>query len=180
MGLAWNEIQRKVDALLQEGKHTNVEIARMVGTVESTVTKVDKARKAGDKPPQITPTPPITPAATTPPAGDNGNKPKGTPLTTRLEAAAARQKEKEKAATAKVAGSTTVLAEANLVRVEPKAFTTQSVLIWQAQEVAQREWGWPKMETGDFLDTFLYHAFEQRGITLGAYIVKEVKENDSA
>lgn len=64
------------------------------------------------------------------------------------------------------------LGEATSVLVAPKAFSMNSTLLWQAREAAIREWGWdPDLSAEDFLDTFLYIAFKQRGIILGGYTV---------
>ena len=58
------------------------------------------------------------------------------------------------------------------VTITPKTFTMSPTLVWQAREAAIREWGWPAdISPEDFLDTFIYIAFKQRGILLGGYQV---------
>lgn len=67
---------------------------------------------------------------------------------------------------------TTNLDDASLVTISPKQFTMTSSLLWQAREAAIREWGWdPSISPEDFLDTYLYVSFKQRGIILGGYQV---------
>jgi hypothetical protein len=64
--------------------------------------------------------------------------------------------------------------EAVIVAISPKRFETTSTLLWQGREAAIREWGWPKDITiEDFLDTFIYCAFKERGIILGGYVVQD-------
>jgi len=66
------------------------------------------------------------------------------------------------------------LSEAAYIRIVPKTFTFNSALLWQAMEAAINEWNWPRdMNPEDFLDTFLYLAFKQRGIILGGYAKEE-------
>jgi hypothetical protein len=63
------------------------------------------------------------------------------------------------------------------VTIAPKTFTMSPTLIWQAREAAIREWGWPAdISPEDFLDTFIYIAFKQRGIMLGGYQVIDEKK----
>lgn len=58
------------------------------------------------------------------------------------------------------------------VVISPKSFSMNSVLLWQAREAAIQEWGWDSSLTPeDFLDTYLYVSFKQRGIILGGYQV---------
>ena len=67
---------------------------------------------------------------------------------------------------------TTNLADAAILTVSPQTFTMSPTLIWQAREAAIREWGWdPNLSPEDFLDTYLYISFKQRGILLGGYRV---------
>lgn len=70
---------------------------------------------------------------------------------------------------------TTVLAEAQQLRVVPKIFTMDySPIMRAAQDAATRVWGWrPDMPIGNFLDTVLYLFFEEKGITLCGYIVAD-------
>ena len=64
------------------------------------------------------------------------------------------------------------------VAITPRRFEMSSTLIWQALAAAIREWNWPKDITPeDFLDTYLYHSFKQRGILLGGYQVLETEKN---
>jgi len=63
----------------------------------------------------------------------------------------------------------TNVAEANIIRIVPKVFTVNSLLLQVAQKVCETEWGWPEMEMGDFIDTYFYFTMKQRGILLGAY-----------
>ncbi len=64
------------------------------------------------------------------------------------------------------------IAEANIVAISPKRFEMSSALLWQAREAAIREWNWPAdISPEDFLDTWLYESFKQRGIILGGYQV---------
>lgn len=64
-----------------------------------------------------------------------------------------------------------VLDEATTVIVSPRRFEIDSVLLWQAKAVTEREWNWPQLSPGDWLDTFLYHMMRAHGIILGAYQV---------
>ncbi|MBU2009264.1 MAG: hypothetical protein KJ624_05465 [Chloroflexi bacterium] len=67
---------------------------------------------------------------------------------------------------------TSDIAEAQTVTIVPKTFTMSSVLLWQAREAAIREWNWPAdISLEDFVDTYLYRSFKQRGIILGGYQV---------
>ncbi|MFA5391743.1 MAG: hypothetical protein WC331_10015 [Candidatus Omnitrophota bacterium] len=62
------------------------------------------------------------------------------------------------------------IGEAVAVTIAPKRFEMESTLLWQAREVAIREWDWPTdISPGDFLDTYLFESFKQRGVMLGAY-----------
>lgn len=63
------------------------------------------------------------------------------------------------------------IADATRVRFVPREFVLDSShLIWQAMSIAVNEWGWPEdMTPGDFLDTFLHHAFLEKGYVLGGY-----------
>ena len=73
------------------------------------------------------------------------------------------------------------LEEAASVLIAPNQFTTSSTLIWQAKLVTEKEWGWPEMPLGDWLDTYLWFTMKQRGVILGGYIVeaKPGKEQDN-
>lgn len=69
---------------------------------------------------------------------------------------------------------TTNLADAAILTISPQTFTMSPTLIWQAREAAIREWGWPPdISPEDFLDTYLYISFKQRGIMLGGYQVTD-------
>ena len=61
--------------------------------------------------------------------------------------------------------------EASIITITPRRFETTSALLWQAKMVTEYEWHWPKLSMQDWLDTFLYYAFKQRGIILGGYVV---------
>lgn len=69
--------------------------------------------------------------------------------------------------------------EAVSVVVSPKTFQMSSTLLWQALQAAINEWGWPKEMTPEqFLDTYLYISFKQRGILLGGYqVIPNQEEN---
>ena len=73
---------------------------------------------------------------------------------------------------------TTNPSEASLVTITPKQFTMSSDILWQARRAAIKEWGWdPNISLEDFLDTYLYISFKQRGIILGGYrVVDEERE----
>jgi len=85
----------------------------------------------------------------------------------------------DKGKTQSVATKTvSTIGEANIVTIIPRSFTTSSHLIWQAKTVTEREWGWPQMEPGDWLDTYLFMTMKQRGITLGGYTIEERKKKE--
>ena len=64
------------------------------------------------------------------------------------------------------------ISEAVSLSIAPRAFTMDSSLVWAAMEAAKREWKWPmNMTPQQFLDTYLYESFKQRGLLLGAYQV---------
>ena len=64
------------------------------------------------------------------------------------------------------------LAESTSVMISPKTFQMSSALLWQAREAAIVEWDWDAdLSVEDFLDTYLYVSFKQRGIILGGYQV---------
>lgn len=77
------------------------------------------------------------------------------------------KKAQEKAA----ARTTPNLADAVSVTIVPKTMTINSTLFQIAKVVTEREWNWPEMEPGDWLDTYLYETMKQRGVTIGAYHV---------
>lgn len=62
-----------------------------------------------------------------------------------------------------------------VLTVTPRAFTITSNIIFQAMEVTIRKWGWPQMDPGKWLDTFLYLAMRDYGYIL--FGVLEVDEN---
>lgn len=74
---------------------------------------------------------------------------------------------------------TTTLAEASMVAFVPKELRTTSTLLQIAKAVTEREWSWPEMEIGDWLDTYLFHTMKQRGIILGGYQVLTKEEADA-
>lgn len=47
-----------------------------------------------------------------------------------------------------------------------KSLSPSLKLLEEAMKVAREKWRWPEMEPTDFLDTYLYESFKQRGITL--------------
>jgi len=65
----------------------------------------------------------------------------------------------------------TSLDEAVAVTIVPKTFTISSSMLQVAKAATEREWGWPVMEVGDWMDTFIYNALKQRGIVIGSYTV---------
>lgn len=72
------------------------------------------------------------------------------------------------------------IAEAVSIFIAPKTFQMSSVLLWQAREAAIREWNWPAdISPEDFLDTYLYNSYLQRGICLGAYQVLDKKDGQA-
>ena len=46
----------------------------------------------------------------------------------------------------KTGRTTTNIDEASVIVVSPKEFKTSSILLWQAQKVAEIEWNWPKID----------------------------------
>lgn len=76
----------------------------------------------------------------------------------------------------KAAVKTADIGEAVSVTIAPKRFEMESTLLWQAMQAAIREWDWPTDITpADFLDTYLFESFKQRGVILGAYQVVDRK-----
>ena len=67
--------------------------------------------------------------------------------------------------------TTTNIAEAAIIAISPRRFEFSCSLLWQAMEVTRREWNWPELSPGDWIDTFLYYTMKQRGIILGGYQV---------
>ena len=61
------------------------------------------------------------------------------------------------------------LKEAALVALMPRRFETTTALLWVAKEITEREWGWPKMEPGEWLDNFIYFAMHDYGWAIGGY-----------
>ncbi len=79
--------------------------------------------------------------------------------------------------------TTTVIEEASIFANVPKKMEFTSVLLPLAKHVCEKEWHWPVLSLGDFVDTFLYETMKQRGIILSAYQVvkppkKTKEEND--
>ena len=68
---------------------------------------------------------------------------------------------------------TITLEEANVIAFVPKELRTTSTLLQMAKVVTEREWGWPVLEIGDWIDTYLFYTMKQRGIILGGYQVIE-------
>jgi hypothetical protein len=67
--------------------------------------------------------------------------------------------------------------ESQRVIIRPKQAVIGSTLFWLAKEAAINLWSWPNdISDEDFLDSFLYLAFKQRGIILGAYVEINKKE----
>jgi len=73
---------------------------------------------------------------------------------------------------------TNILADATSLKFVPRVYTVPFTPIMNmAREAAIREWGWPiDMALEDFLDTVIYHMFNDRDITLIGYIVKNKYE----
>jgi len=67
--------------------------------------------------------------------------------------------------------------QAAFIVVTPKEFRTQSSLIWRAQRVSEIIWGWPRMEPGDFIDTYLYYSFRQFGVGLDDFYLLEDRKD---
>lgn len=70
---------------------------------------------------------------------------------------------------------TSILGDAQQIRVVPRIFTMDYTLIMRAaQDAAAKFWGWrADMPIGNFLDTCLYLFFQEKGITLCGYIVDD-------
>ena len=68
--------------------------------------------------------------------------------------------------------------DANYIVIKPKRVELTSQLFWLGKEAAINFWNWPSdISDEDFLDTFIYNAFKQRGIILGGIMVmNEQKE----
>ena len=66
------------------------------------------------------------------------------------------------------------LSEAVIVTIQPRRFEMNSIILWQAMEATVREWDWPVMPPADWLATYLYESFRQRGIVLDAYTVTQI------
>lgn len=60
-----------------------------------------------------------------------------------------------------------------LLVVSPQRFEVNSMILWQAKAITEREWGWPSMTPGDWLDTFIFMLMKKFGIVMGGYIVHE-------
>lgn len=74
--------------------------------------------------------------------------------------------------------SASSIQESISIAITPRRFEMSSTLLWQALNAAVQEWNWPKdMSPEDFLDTYLYYSFKQRGILLGGYQVLEERKN---
>lgn len=73
---------------------------------------------------------------------------------------------------------TTDISSAQRLNMIPRAFTCDYTPVMRAAQVAAQElWGWPEMDFSDFLDTILFHFFDDRGIKIGGYyVVKEQSE----
>jgi hypothetical protein len=67
--------------------------------------------------------------------------------------------------------------ESAFVSVLPRHFQMTSALLCSAMCVTEREWGWPEMEAGEWLDNYLYHSMKRFGYVLGAYRVVRPRED---
>lgn len=68
---------------------------------------------------------------------------------------------------------------AQSIYIAPRAFYMSSQLLWQARDAAIKVWNWPANITmDDFLDTFLYLGFKERGVILGGFVVLDPKKED--
>lgn len=65
--------------------------------------------------------------------------------------------------------------EASVVAFIPKEFKANSLLLSVAKAVTEKEWLWPRLDIGDWLDSYLYYTMLQRGIVLGSYTVLDKK-----
>ena len=84
------------------------------------------------------------------------------------------QAQKKPTSVTTVAGAkfTSNIGEAVSLSITPRAFTMDSSMVWAAMEAAKREWHWPaNMTPQEFLDTYLFLSYKQRGLLLGAYTV---------
>ncbi len=69
--------------------------------------------------------------------------------------------------------------DAAILGFTPRRFEVNSTLLWQAKYVCEHEWGWPEMDMGDWLDTFMFYAFKRFGVVLMGYVVENPKAMQS-
>ena len=160
--LEWNQTQLKIAKLLSEGM-TASEISALDEFTQSTVFKVQRHIKKGDKPPSldeayIATAPPPTPFPTKGSTVPEGHK--LAPAKASGDGGKEPGKKKE---------------SPGLLRMTPIVITCQyTPIMYIARQAAVEQWGWdPDIPFEDFMDTILYHAFKDRGITLQGYILDE-------
>ena len=73
---------------------------------------------------------------------------------------------------------TQVVEEANTFAVVPKRYEFASSLLWNAKAATEREWNWPELDLGDWLDTFLYEMMKRCGVMLRGYYVVNGKQEE--
>ena len=181
--LSWTPNQIKIAQLLQEGGHTKKAIAVAVGLDPAMVTKVDKALKNGQIPPEIEEeTPAVEEIFPDENQGETGgdvppndiqpsvNKVSSTTSGAMLASV--------KSATSK-AGIAGVASVFKFVQV-PIACPITSIMM-NARFVAESQLGWPKnMSWEDFFDTVLYHYFKAMGYTIQGFIIDKQVEDVEA
>ena len=69
------------------------------------------------------------------------------------------------------------LEDANVLQVVPTVKQFSSVVLFLAKTYTEKEWNWPQMDVGDWIDTYIYHTLRQHGVTLG-YNTQEVKNTE--
>jgi len=86
--------------------------------------------------------------------------------------------QKKKEGSGKTFQQAAAVQDATSLRVVPRIYTIPFTPIMNmGREAAVREWGWPSdMAFEDFLDTVIYHMFNDRNITLIGYIVNDKVE----
>lgn len=63
------------------------------------------------------------------------------------------------------------LDEAAFISIVPKEVRISSTLFHITKHVTEKEWNWPVMEEGEWLDTFFYQIMRKFNIVLGGYQV---------
>jgi len=58
---------------------------------------------------------------------------------------------------------------ASFFSIVPKTFSFSAMLLQMTKRICETEWGWPEMDMGDFLDTYLFWTMKQRGVEMGGY-----------